>query len=147
MTLAENWRQMRFLAGVVVVSTAVILAALLFGFLNQHGQVASEHRQASRDHALLVGVEANATINIETSARTECIRKLAAAVDDERWNLVGEAFHVATAAEAAKIGVAISTIPQSLDVADHGGTIGKHHYDKCPAPPTPTSPDTGGTTP
>lgn len=145
MTLAENWRQMRFLAGVVVLSTAIILGALLFGFLNQHGQVASEHRQASRDHALLVGVQANAALNIETSARTECIRKLAAAVDDERWNLVGQAFHVSTAEQAATIGREISTIPQSLDVADHGGKIGATTYGKCPPPPAVIkSPDSTG---
>lgn len=144
MTLADNWRQMRFLAGLVIVSTAVILLVLLVGFLNQHAQVDRDHRQAERDHALLVQVQLNAALNIETSARTECIRKLGAAVDDERWNLVGQAFHAPNLEVAAALGRQLSALPQALDVADHGGMIGKKSYRTCPPPPKPI---TSGTLP
>lgn len=132
--LDHNYHEIRRLAGLIVITTVVVVAIMLAGFL-------TAHEQASHEHRVLIGVSENGRLTERASARTECIRQASAALDAARWDKIAALLQLTSPARVSVIGHQIQALPNVLHLANHGGVIAHVRFMPCPPPlsKSPTS--------
>jgi hypothetical protein len=115
--------------------TIAIVGVCVLGGLSIAGNSKSESAKRAA-----IAAEANTRIVQQNTARTECIRGIAAELDHGRWALVGQAFNATSRADAQRIGALLSGLPLITDLADHGGAILGERVGACPPATTKGTP-------
>ncbi len=111
-------------------ATVVVVGILSLGALSIIGNGKSE---SSRRAA--VAAETATRVVQQNTARTECIRGIAASLDHARWALVGRAFNTTTREQSHAIGMQLNNLPLITDLAERGGKILGEPVDSCPPVP------------
>lgn len=116
--------------GSKVAATVVILGIFALGVLAIAGNSKTDAAKRAA-----IAAEENTRIAEQSSARTECIRGLAAELDHGRWALVGQAFYASSRDDARRIGKLLNDLPLITRLADHGGLILGERVKPCPPAP------------